>query len=121
MINTIGIIIVMFIIGFYLVDKFLYFVEKNRNNSDNTKRSSYDQFKQKNQPSAEPMSPDHYSILGLLPTATPEEVHSAYKLLIRQYHPDKVATLGKELQELAERKSKEINVAYQNICKDRRF
>jgi DnaJ-domain-containing protein 1 len=30
-----------------------------------------------------------------------------------QYHPDKVASLGRELRELAESKSKEISVAYQ--------
>ena len=36
-----------------------------------------------------------------------------YHLKIREYHPDKVASLGKELKELAEFKSKEINSAYE--------
>ena len=31
-----------------------------------------------------------------------------------EYHPDKVASLGKEIRELAERKSKEINAAYRD-------
>jgi DnaJ like chaperone protein len=39
-------------------------------------------------------------------------VQTAYRSLIRQYHPDKVANLGEELRELAEVKSKAINKAY---------
>jgi DnaJ-domain-containing protein 1 len=30
-----------------------------------------------------------------------------------EYHPDKVASLGPELRALAEKKSKEINAAYE--------
>jgi hypothetical protein len=35
--------------------------------------------------------------------------HGAYKAMIIQYHPDKVESLGQELRDLAEMKSKEIN------------
>ncbi len=41
-----------------------------------------------------------------------EEIRAAYLMRISEYHPDKVAALGKEIREVAERKSKEINVAY---------
>jgi len=51
--------------------------------------------------------------LGLSQGATLVEVKSAYRARIREYHPDKVAHLGSELTELAERKSKEINAAYE--------
>lgn len=53
-----------------------------------------------------------YEVLVVSKSASLEEVQAAYRSLIRQYHPDKVAALGEELRELAERKSKAINKAY---------
>jgi len=53
-----------------------------------------------------------FRILGIPETATVEEITAAYKQQISQYHPDKVASLGAELRELAEFKSKQINAAY---------
>jgi DnaJ like chaperone protein len=38
---------------------------------------------------------------------------SAYQRMAKMYHPDKVATLGKEFRDLAESKMKEINHAYE--------
>lgn len=53
-----------------------------------------------------------HDVLGVSPTASREEIVGAYRSLISQYHPDKVATLGEEFRELAERRAKEINAAY---------
>ncbi len=53
-----------------------------------------------------------HEVLGVPPTATPDEIKDAYRTLMSQYHPDKVASLGEELRLLAERKSKEISAAY---------
>lgn len=53
-----------------------------------------------------------YVVLQVGEDASVEEITKAYKKLISQYHPDKVATLGHELRVLAERKSKKINSAY---------
>jgi DnaJ like chaperone protein len=36
-----------------------------------------------------------------------------------KYHPDKVATLGEDVQKAAEEKFKVISQAYQAICKER--
>ncbi len=57
--------------------------------------------------------------LGVSARATPDEIRSAYKSLMSQYHPDKVASLGIELRELAESKSKEIGAAYQAAMRER--
>ena len=57
--------------------------------------------------------PAWFEILQVSPNASVDEIKAAYKTLIRQYHPDKVETLGKDLRDLAEEKSKAINVAYQ--------
>jgi hypothetical protein len=58
-----------------------------------------------------------YEILGVPPTASREEIRSAYRKLVNQYHPDKVTHLGQEFQELAERRFKEIQAAYQQLKK----
>ena len=56
-----------------------------------------------------------YEILEVSPNAAPEEIKAAYRKLANQYHPDKVAHLGKEFQELAEQRFKEIQQAYQKL------
>lgn len=63
---------------------------------------------------APPPHPDEdpWSILGVAPSATPHEVRRAFRARMAEYHPDRVATLGAELRELAEVKSKAITAAY---------
>jgi len=58
---------------------------------------------------------DPYTVLGLEPGASREEVKAAYRRLVAQYHPDKVAHLGKEFQDLAHRRLIEIQQAYQRL------
>ena len=55
---------------------------------------------------------DPYEILGVAPGADSEEIHAAYRAAAQQYHPDKVAHLGEELQELAQKKFVEIQEAF---------
>ena len=57
---------------------------------------------------------DPYSVLGLSPGATDEEVKKAYKRLAKKYHPD-VAGNSEE----AARKMREINAAYDQIINHR--
>ena len=47
----------------------------------------------------------------------PEEIRAAYQKLIQKYHPDRVADLGPELQELAAQRTKELNAAYAALKK----
>lgn len=54
-------------------------------------------------------------VLGVAPHASREEIQAAFKQLARQYHPDRVASLGEEFRHLAERRMKAINAAYQAL------
>ncbi|MBI4988461.1 MAG: J domain-containing protein [Rhodocyclales bacterium] len=60
-----------------------------------------------------------HRILNVSPDATVDEIRRSYKTLMSQYHPDKVAELGDELKLLAERKTREINGAYQQALRQR--
>jgi curved DNA-binding protein CbpA len=55
--------------------------------------------------------------LNLPPDADQEAIKAAYRKLANQYHPDKVSHLGKEFQDLAERRFKEIQEAYQKLVR----
>jgi len=61
-----------------------------------------------------------YDILEVSHDATLEEIKKAYIDKITKYHPDKLASLGKELQLLAEEKTKQINEAYSEALKIKR-
>ena len=53
-----------------------------------------------------------WDVLGVPIGASEDEITAAYRRMAQMYHPDKVATLGPELKELADRRMKEINAAY---------
>lgn len=55
---------------------------------------------------------DPYEVLQVRRDATPGEIHKAWVELAAQYHPDKAAHLGPDLQLLAEKRFKEIQRAY---------
>lgn len=59
-----------------------------------------------------PLAHTLYDTLEVIPTASPETIHAAYRSLISRYHPDKAAGLGPELQAIANARTKEINYAY---------
>ena len=61
----------------------------------------------------DPEEENFAKILGLVGDYVPEDAKSSYRSLIAQYHPDKVSLMGDEIREVAERKAKEINEAYE--------
>lgn len=60
---------------------------------------------------------DPYSVLGVSPSASDDEVKRAYRELARKYHPDNYQ--NNPLSDLAEEKMKEINEAYDAVNKMR--
>lgn len=64
------------------------------------------------------MNRDPYEVLGVSPSATDDEVKSAYRALARKYHPDNYA--NNPLSDLAEEKMQEINDAYDAIVRMRK-
>ena len=57
-------------------------------------------------------APEWYEVLGVSASASSDDIRAAYKKQLSQYHPDKVASLGPELRQLANQKSQEITQAY---------
>ena len=60
-----------------------------------------------------------YSVLEIQPSSTDDEVRQAYRRMAMKNHPDKVATLGPEVQKAAEEKFRQIQEAYETIKKER--
>lgn len=62
---------------------------------------------------------DAYKVFGIASDSTDDEVRKAYRKLVLQYHPDKVAHLGEEAKANATRKLQEINKARDLIFQSR--
>ncbi|MGB5353764.1 MAG: DnaJ domain-containing protein, partial [Woeseia sp.] len=60
---------------------------------------------------------DAYTALGVTPSSTPAEIKRAYRKLISQNHPDKLAARGlpETMRAVAEERSRELNSAYDLI------
>lgn len=53
-----------------------------------------------------------FAVLELEPDATGDEVRVAYRRLMRDYHPDRVADMPKGFRDFATQRAQEINAAY---------
>lgn len=65
--------------------------------------------------SERPASPSAWKVLEVDPDASEGEILAAYRKMARMYHPVRVEGLGPEFKELAEKRMKEINAAYQEL------
>jgi hypothetical protein len=57
------------------------------------------------------------AVLNVAPGASQDEVRAAYRRLARQYHPDTVQGSAPELVDVAERRMREINAAYETLSR----
>ena len=64
---------------------------------------------------------DAYQTLRVAPTATNDEIRTAYKARMKAVHPDALAALGldEEIAKAAVLASQKVNYAYQKIMRDR--
>jgi DnaJ like chaperone protein len=60
-----------------------------------------------------------YTVLGISPNTTDDEVRTAYRRMAMKNHPDKVATLGPDVQKAAAEKFRQVQEAYEAIKKER--
>lgn len=58
---------------------------------------------------------DPWEVLGIARSASLAEAEQAYRRLIAQYHPDRVAGAGPELRDLAETRTRALNAAIEAI------
>lgn len=66
---------------------------------------------------------DAYAALGVSPNASDTDIKRAYRRLMSQNHPDKLAARGlpESMREIAEERSREINTAYDLIKEARQL
>ena len=57
----------------------------------------------------------YYTILGVQPGATQEEIKKAYREQAKKHHPDRFANDSQDVRDYHERKFKEINEAYEKL------
>jgi len=64
-----------------------------------------------------PPSWDPWAVLGVTRGASQDEIARAYREQLKRYHPDRVADLGPELQQVAHRKTVELQRAYAELSR----
>jgi DnaJ like chaperone protein len=112
--NEVIVVIVFGLLGYWIVGALMGWKHNEKANSTPTDKDdepSYQDFKEETV-NTKDIDSCWFEILEVPKVSSIEEITTAYKRKISQYHPDKVASLGAEFKELAETKSKEINAAY---------
>jgi len=107
--NKTIVVMVAFFVGYFFVSLLLPSTNKKNKSQENNKAND-NQHKKEDHKSQN--SDLWYKILEVEEDASLQEIKKAYRKKILEYHPDRVASLGKEFQILAEEKAKKINNAY---------
>lgn len=68
-----------------------------------------------------PNTDSDYKILEIERSATDDDVKKAYRKMAMKFHPDKVSTLGEDVENAAKEKFQRVNQAYENIKKERKI
>ena len=69
------------------------------------------------EPGEPPQRWDPWAVLGVPHGASRDEIVRAYRDQLKRYHPDRVADLGPELQQLAHHKTVELQRAYAELSR----
>jgi len=77
-----------------------------------------DQTKKKTREESAPEAENPYTVLNVSLNASWDEICAAYRKMAQMYHPDKVAGLAPEYREIAEKRMKAINAAYEQLKRD---
>ncbi|MCF7668498.1 MAG: DnaJ domain-containing protein [Verrucomicrobia bacterium] len=59
-------------------------------------------------------------VLQLEGDYTLKDIQSNYRRMVSEYHPDRVRHLGRDLRHLAEKRTRELNEAYEYLRRRRR-
>ena len=90
------------------------FEKKRKENSS----SSYYNKKNTNYSNLSPELQKAYSVLGIEPSASIDEIKNQKKKLLKRYHPDLYANQGEEMIKKATNKAQSINRAFEIIMKN---
>ena len=63
----------------------------------------------------EPTDKTPWDVLGIKRGATASEIKAAYQRKVAEYHPDKVASMGEKIQQVAKQEMQRINAAYEAL------
>ena len=103
------VVIGIFIIGYYLISRLTGFLSRYNHKKNALRINNSDDLKFEDNQSPEER---YMNIFGVKGNSSEDEIKKKYRELISQYHPDKVQHLGREFQQMAEYKTKEIQKAY---------
>lgn len=120
--NEVWVVIVFGLVGYWGTSAFIRFFKSESEWTKNQSRADSNQTKdepEQEQNQKPPSEKSWYKILEVTPSSSLDEIKLAYKKKISMYHPDKVSSMGPEFNEIAQRKSKEINSAYDEAIRPR--
>ena len=89
--------------------------EKKRKENSNT---NYSNSRKTNHSNLSPELQKAYSVLGIEPSASIDEIKNQKKKLLKRYHPDLFANQGEEMIKKATKKAQSINHAYEIIIRN---
>lgn len=95
--------------------KIIYELNNQKNESEQKNSKSQQRENSKEETNSKIDLNKACEILEIPINADLETIQNSYRRLVKEYHPDKVNNMGKEIRELAQKKTIEINQAYEYI------